>query len=121
MCIECFCKWPAHLGDINDLPPLSEVLIRPSFTPEACSDSLIFSVRISVVSFSMLCKATLLAVALGLVASATPVTRDTGIRIPLQKHGSLTKADGTFDHDAAIRQIVKTQKYTSPNHMYAAN
>ncbi|KAI0923495.1 hypothetical protein AcV5_009023 [Taiwanofungus camphoratus] len=57
----------------------------------------------------MLYKATLLAVALGLVASATPVTRDTGIRIPLQKHGSLTKADGTFDHDAAIRQIVKTQ------------
>lgn len=58
----------------------------------------------------MFCKATLLTVALALVASATPIERETtGIRIPLGKRASLTKADGTFDHEAAIRQSVITK------------
>ncbi|TFK45663.1 acid protease [Heliocybe sulcata] len=57
----------------------------------------------------MFCKASLLTVALALVASATPVERDTGIRIPLGKRASLTKADGTFDHDRAIVQTVMTK------------
>lgn len=55
----------------------------------------------------MSCKASLLIVALALVASASPITQETGIRIPLAKRNSLTKADGTFDRDAAIRQRVR--------------
>ncbi|KAI0755204.1 acid protease [Daedaleopsis nitida] len=64
----------------------------------------------------MFCKATLLAVALALVATASPVDTDhvfdpatpvTGVRIPIQKRGSLTNTDGTFNHDKTIRQIVK--------------
>lgn len=57
----------------------------------------------------MFCKASLLTVALALLASASPVTRDTGIRIPLQKRSNVTRADGTFDYDAAVRQRVKIQ------------
>ncbi|KZT22897.1 aspartic protease [Neolentinus lepideus HHB14362 ss-1] len=57
----------------------------------------------------MFCKATLLTVALALMATATPVERDTGIRIPLRKRASLTKADGTFDHERAIVQTVLTK------------
>ncbi|TBU27158.1 acid protease [Dichomitus squalens] len=58
----------------------------------------------------MFCKATLLTVALALVASASPIAREpapSGIRIPLQKRGSLKNADGTFNHEAAVREIVK--------------
>ncbi|RPD62692.1 acid protease [Lentinus tigrinus ALCF2SS1-7] len=61
----------------------------------------------------MFCKATLLAVALALVASASPVAESapstTGVRIPIQKRGSLTNVDGTFNHEKAVRQIVKTK------------
>lgn len=53
----------------------------------------------------MFCKASLLAVTLALVASATPVERDTSIVIPLSKRGSLTKADGTFDHAKVSTRI----------------
>ncbi|KAM5530525.1 hypothetical protein V8D89_015802 [Ganoderma adspersum] len=56
----------------------------------------------------MFCKATLLTVALALMASASPVTTKTGIRIPIEKRSSLTNADGTFNHDKAIIQTVKT-------------
>ena len=62
----------------------------------------------------MFCKATLLAVALTLAASASPIARcpaPSGIRIPLQKRGSLKNADGTFNHEAAVREIVKLKKY----------
>ncbi|KAI0324335.1 acid protease [Cubamyces sp. BRFM 1775] len=59
----------------------------------------------------MFCKATLLTVALALLASATPVAREpspaSGISIPLQKRGSLKNADGTFNHEKAVREIVK--------------
>ena len=70
----------------------------------------------------MFCKATLLAVALALVATASPVDSDhvfdpatpvTGVRIPIQKRGSLKNADGTFNYDKTIRQIVKLKKYVS--------
>ncbi|PIL22787.1 transporter [Ganoderma sinense ZZ0214-1] len=54
----------------------------------------------------MFCKATLFTVALALIASATPITPG-GVRIPLQKRGNLQNADGTFNHEAAIREIVK--------------
>ncbi|EJF55819.1 acid protease [Dichomitus squalens LYAD-421 SS1] len=50
----------------------------------------------------MFCKATLLTVALALMAPASPVTTKTGIRIPFEKRSSLTNADGTFNHDKAI-------------------
>ena len=60
----------------------------------------------------MFCKATLVTVALALIAAATPIAHDeTGVRIPLAKRGSLTKADGTFDHEKAILHNVKTHKY----------
>ncbi|EIN11115.1 acid protease [Punctularia strigosozonata HHB-11173 SS5] len=57
----------------------------------------------------MFCKASLIAVTLALIASASPVERDTGIALPLQKRGSLTKSDGTFDHSKAIASTVKVQ------------
>ena len=68
-------------------------------------------------STAMFCKATLLAVALTLAASASPIARSpapSGIRIPLQKRGSLKNADGTFNHEAAVREIVKLKKYVAP-------
>ncbi|KAI0632386.1 acid protease [Trametes polyzona] len=60
----------------------------------------------------MFCKTTLLTVALALLTSATPIIRDdpsveAGIRIPLQKRGSLKTTDGLFDHDRAVRQLVR--------------
>ncbi|KAH9939219.1 aspartic peptidase domain-containing protein [Amylocystis lapponica] len=48
----------------------------------------------------MFCKASLLTVALALLATASPVTQESGIRIPLAKRGSVTKTDGTVDRDA---------------------
>lgn len=56
----------------------------------------------------MFCKASLLTVALALLASASPVVQDSGIRIPLEKRGSLTRPDGTFDHEKALLHSVKT-------------
>ncbi|KAH8102946.1 acid protease [Cristinia sonorae] len=56
----------------------------------------------------MFCKATLVTVALALVASASPIIRDQGIRIALPKRSSLTKPDGTFDHDTAVIQTFRT-------------
>lgn len=61
----------------------------------------------------MFCKASLLTVALALVASANPIVKDTGITVPLRKRSSLTKSDGTFDHEKAIVQTAKTVKYVS--------
>ncbi|KAH9939221.1 aspartic peptidase domain-containing protein [Amylocystis lapponica] len=55
----------------------------------------------------MLAKVSLLTVALALFASAIPATHNSDLRIPLQRRGSLTRADGTFDHQAAIRDRVK--------------
>ncbi|EPT04072.1 hypothetical protein FOMPIDRAFT_1046540 [Fomitopsis schrenkii] len=57
----------------------------------------------------MFCKASLLTVALALLASATPVVREASVRIPIQKRSSLTKADGTVDQDAVIRETVRTK------------
>ena len=59
----------------------------------------------------MFCKASLLTVALALIASATPIARDTGIRIPLRKRTSFTLADGTVDRDAVARERVRVIKY----------
>ena len=56
----------------------------------------------------MLCKATLFTVALSLLASPNLVT---GVSVPLAKRSSLTHEDGTFNHDKAIYQTVKTIKY----------
>ncbi|KAI0916959.1 hypothetical protein AcW2_007216 [Taiwanofungus camphoratus] len=58
--------------------------------------------------FDMLYKAPLLTVTFALMAAASPATR-AGIRIPLQKRSSLTKANGTFDHDKAVLQLTRVQ------------
>ncbi|KAI9059249.1 acid protease [Trametes sanguinea] len=60
----------------------------------------------------MFCKSTLVTVALALLSAATPIVRDdasitTGIRIPLQKRGSLKNADGIFNYEKAVRELVK--------------
>jgi len=58
--------------------------------------------------FTMFCKASLITVALALVAAASPIVQEEGIRIALPKRSSLTKADGTFDHDKFIIESAKT-------------
>lgn len=63
----------------------------------------------------MFCKASLITVALALLAAAGPVVQEEGIRIDLPKRHSLTKADGTFDHDRFAAQHVKTIKYVFPS------
>lgn len=73
-------------------------------------------------------KATLITLALALVASANPIVesgnaaRDvpatkTGVRIPLHKRGTLTNEDGTFNHEKAVRQIVKLKKCVPSTHL----
>ncbi|KAI0792602.1 acid protease [Abortiporus biennis] len=58
----------------------------------------------------MFCKATLISVALALIAAANPIqVEERGIRIALQNRSTLTKPDGTFDHDKAIIQTVKAR------------
>lgn len=59
----------------------------------------------------MFSKAILLTVALALIAEASPVTRDTGIRIPLQKKApqTLKRADGTFDSERYAAQRARVQ------------
>lgn len=67
---------------------------------------------------TMFCKATLLTLALAFVASASPVEHvhdasaatKIGVRIPIQKRGTLTNSDGTFNHARAVREIVKLKK-----------
>ncbi|RDX54914.1 acid protease [Lentinus brumalis] len=56
----------------------------------------------------MFCKATLLTVALGLMASATPITTKQGVSIPLGKRSTLQNEDGTFNYDKAVIQTVNT-------------
>lgn len=58
----------------------------------------------------MFCKTSLVAVALALLASANPIIRENGVTIPLRKRASLTKADGTFDHEKANILTAKTIK-----------
>ncbi|KAH9858927.1 acid protease [Lenzites betulinus] len=56
----------------------------------------------------MFCKVSLVAVALALIAAASP-TPDGGISIPFVKRNSLTNADGTFNHEKAILATIQTQ------------
>ncbi|RPD78649.1 acid protease [Lentinus tigrinus ALCF2SS1-7] len=56
----------------------------------------------------MFCKATLLTVALGLMASASPITTKQGVRIPLGKRATLQNEDGTFNYEKAVIQTVNT-------------
>lgn len=57
----------------------------------------------------MFIKTALLTVALGLLASASPLARDTGIRIPIQKRGSLTNVDGTINMEAVTHETARMQ------------
>ena len=61
----------------------------------------------------MFCKATLLTVALALMASATPIAPKKGIAVPIQKRTSLKNSDGTFNADKALIESVKTAKCVS--------
>ncbi|KAI0094230.1 acid protease [Irpex rosettiformis] len=63
----------------------------------------------------MFCKASLITVALALMASATPVVKDSGFSVDLPKRATLTKADGTFDHEAAILHNIKTHNKYQKN------
>ncbi|OJT11687.1 Aspartic protease [Trametes pubescens] len=56
----------------------------------------------------MFCKASLVTVALALIAAASPL-QDAGISIPLAKRSSLTNADGTFNHEKAILSTIQTK------------
>ncbi|KAI8993962.1 acid protease [Trametes punicea] len=56
----------------------------------------------------MFCKASLITVALALIAAASPIEERAGIRIPLTKRSSLTNADGTFNREKAIISTAKT-------------
>lgn len=66
----------------------------------------------------MFCKATLVTVALALIASASPISQTTGIRIPLVKRTTLQNENGVFDHDRAVIQTVNTLKYVYNNAVY---
>ncbi|OBZ67135.1 Aspartic protease [Grifola frondosa] len=57
----------------------------------------------------MFSKASLLTVALALLASATPLPMDGGVRIPLQTRGSLTNANGTFNIEKGIHERIKLE------------
>ncbi|TBU55644.1 protease [Dichomitus squalens] len=58
----------------------------------------------------MFCKAALITVALALIASASPIVKpSSGIRIPIQKRGSLTNEDGTFNAEKVARELVRVQ------------
>ncbi|EIW62808.1 acid protease [Trametes versicolor FP-101664 SS1] len=56
----------------------------------------------------MFCKASLVTVALALIAAASPL-KDAGISIPLAKRSSLTNPDGTFNHEKAILSTIQTK------------
>ena len=60
----------------------------------------------------MFCKATLVTVALALMAAAGPVVApNKGRAIPFEKRSLLTNPDGTFNADKAKIESVKTIKY----------
>lgn len=46
-----------------------------------------------------------------LLAAVIVVSNGAGVRISIQKHTSLTKADGTFDYEEAIRKTERTVQY----------
>lgn len=59
----------------------------------------------------MFCKATLFSVALALIASASPIAQPNGVRVALQKRGSLKNEDGTFNAEKVARELARVQKY----------
>lgn len=62
----------------------------------------------------MLCsKATLLTLALALLASSSPTPAERGLDIPLSKRGSLTTSDGIFDGAKAAVARLELEKYVS--------
>ncbi|OBZ78061.1 Aspartic protease [Grifola frondosa] len=63
----------------------------------------------------MFSKASLLTVVLALLASATPLPTDGGVRIPLEKRGSLTNADGTFNIEKGIHERLKLENKHKQN------
>lgn len=62
-------------------------------------------------SFAMFVKASLIALALAMSTSASPVFEGLGASVPFGKRDGMTTADGWFDHPRAIQQVVKDHKY----------
>ena len=60
----------------------------------------------------MFCTATLITLALSLMASANPIVRGT-TSISLAKRGGLTNADGTANIGKAINEITRQKKYVA--------
>lgn len=61
----------------------------------------------------MFCKPTLIALALSLVAAASPVEvprEPKHIRIPLHKRGALNDNTGVFSYAGAIQEVTKLKK-----------
>lgn len=58
----------------------------------------------------MFIKSSLITLALAMSASATPLVGGLGTPVALEKRNTLTKADGSFDHLGAIRQVVRDAK-----------
>lgn len=62
----------------------------------------------------MLHKASFVVLALSLVSMGRVLTNNkTGHAIPLSPRATLMKDDGTFDHQNAIHQTYRTQKYVA--------
>ncbi|EKM60385.1 uncharacterized protein PHACADRAFT_246265 [Phanerochaete carnosa HHB-10118-sp] len=63
----------------------------------------------------MFCKATLVSVALALLATASPVVHAPGVSVALGERSTLTRADGTFDHEKAVLHNIKTHNKYQKN------
>ena len=55
-------------------------------------------------------KASFIALALTLPATASPIADGLGIRIPFQKRTALTDSEGMFDFAKAARQVARDHK-----------
>ncbi len=58
----------------------------------------------------MYTKASFIALAFVLPATASPVVSGLGTRMPFQKHTTLTDSEGMFDYAKAVRQVVRDHK-----------
>ncbi|EKM50295.1 uncharacterized protein PHACADRAFT_264907 [Phanerochaete carnosa HHB-10118-sp] len=63
----------------------------------------------------MLCKATLVSITLALLATASPAAYASGVSVALGERSTLTRADGTFDHEKAILHNIKTHNKYQKN------
>lgn len=106
--------WAIHIQHDSSESIKSSAMYRKSVRFTSHSSCIVSSFRPRLLT--MFCKSTLLALALTLVASASPMAHEghhdatPGVSIPVHKRNTLTNADGTFNHERAVREIVKTKK-----------